>query len=219
LNYKKHYEALIERAKSRLVIGLVERHHILPRCMGGGDDAENIAILTPEEHYVAHQLLVKIHPDVRGLVHAAMKMSKQCTGNKAYGWLRNRHSEIVRAHRHSPEIRERISKGLVGKKRPPRTQEHRDRLREARKNLTPEQRARIGAAGKGRKHSEETKAKLSTERKGIKKSAETRLKMSLAAMGNKKALGHRHTPEAMAKMSLAKRMRDAERKAKNEANL
>lgn len=216
MNYAKHYNALMLRAKSRLLIGLVERHHILPRCMGGGNEPENMADLTPEEHYVAHQLLVKMHPEVRGLVHAAMKMSKQCTGNKAYGWLRHRHSEIVRAHRHSPEVRERISKNLIGKKRPPRTQEHRDKLREARKNLTPEQRARIGAAGKGRKHSEEMKAKLSAARIGIKKSEETRKKMSLAAMGNKKCLGRKHTPEAIAKMSLAKRMRDAERRAKNE---
>ena len=43
--------------------GYVERHHILPKCVGGGDESENLVPLTPEEHYLAHQLLVKMHPD------------------------------------------------------------------------------------------------------------------------------------------------------------
>lgn len=38
-----------------------ERHHILPRSLGGGDEPENIIRLTPEDHYFAHLLLAKIY--------------------------------------------------------------------------------------------------------------------------------------------------------------
>ena len=40
-----------------------ERHHILPKCMGGVDE-NNITYLTPREHYIAHWLLCKIHKDM-----------------------------------------------------------------------------------------------------------------------------------------------------------
>ena len=52
--------------------------------------------LTPEEHYVAHQLLVKIHPTNYKLVTAAFCMTFDKDGkrsnNKLYGWLRREYS-------------------------------------------------------------------------------------------------------------------------------
>jgi len=59
MNYKKHYNILMDRAKNRELKGYTEKHHIVPKCVGGNDDASNIVVLTPEEHYVAHQLLLK----------------------------------------------------------------------------------------------------------------------------------------------------------------
>lgn len=38
----------------------LERHHIIPRSMGGKDDAGNIVLLTPKQHYIAHLLLFKM---------------------------------------------------------------------------------------------------------------------------------------------------------------
>jgi len=38
-----------------------EKHHILPRCLGGGDAKSNIIRLTPEDHLFAHIVLAKIH--------------------------------------------------------------------------------------------------------------------------------------------------------------
>lgn len=64
-----HYDRLIERARIRKLEGYVEKHHILPKCIGGSNDKTNIVSLTPEEHYVAHQLLVKIYPGVQGLIY------------------------------------------------------------------------------------------------------------------------------------------------------
>lgn len=36
-------------------------HHILPRALGGDDNGDNLAILTPREHFVIHHLLWKMH--------------------------------------------------------------------------------------------------------------------------------------------------------------
>lgn len=92
MNYTKIYKSLIERSKFRLLEGYGEKHHIIPKCMGGTDDKSNITILTPEEHYIAHQLLVKIYPNNKKLLSAAMMMCANRKGNKVYGWLRKQWS-------------------------------------------------------------------------------------------------------------------------------
>ena len=69
--------------------------------MGGTYEAKNVVYLTPEEHFVAHQLLVKMYPKHRGLIKAAMVMAagnerQNRSENKHYGWLRKRHSEALK---------------------------------------------------------------------------------------------------------------------------
>jgi hypothetical protein len=103
MNYIKHYNNLITRSKDRNLSCYLEAHHIVPKCIGGTDDSTNIVMLTPEEHYVAHQLLVKIynHP---GLIQAALMMSvsnyKHANGlgrkNKLYGWLKRKYLEVCK---------------------------------------------------------------------------------------------------------------------------
>lgn len=41
--------------------GYTEKHHILPRALGGGNEAENLIRLTPGDHFFAHLLLAKMH--------------------------------------------------------------------------------------------------------------------------------------------------------------
>jgi len=92
MDYKKHYNLLIERAENRKLEGYSEKHHIIPRCMGGTDEKDNIVCLTPEEHFVAHQLLVKMYPDNNSLVYAAQMMTVgKNRSNKLYGWLKRKH--------------------------------------------------------------------------------------------------------------------------------
>jgi hypothetical protein len=101
MDYKKHYDLLIERAKTRQLAGYTEKHHILPKCMGGTNKKSNIVKLTPEEHYLAHQLLVKMHPQNELLIYAAHKMTINSTNtnrtNKEYGWLKRYHQKICKA--------------------------------------------------------------------------------------------------------------------------
>lgn len=95
MDYKKIYDSLITRGKNRVLESYKERHHIVPRCMGGSDDKENLVDLTAEEHYVAHQLLVKIYPKNHSLARAAQMMIPNRKTNKLYGWLRKRFSEAM----------------------------------------------------------------------------------------------------------------------------
>lgn len=90
MDYYKHYDLLISRAKDRKLDCYTEQHHIIPRCIGGSDEKDNLVRLTPEEHYVAHQLLVKMYPMVGQLVLAAQMMIPNRDNNKTYGWIRRK---------------------------------------------------------------------------------------------------------------------------------
>jgi hypothetical protein len=94
VNAAKHYDSLISRARSRALSGYSERHHIVPRCLGGSDRQENLVDLTAREHYIAHQLLMKIHPSSVALARAANMMAHSPTGarigNRIYGWIKAR---------------------------------------------------------------------------------------------------------------------------------
>lgn len=119
MNYKKHYDLLMEKSKNRVIEGYMERHHIIPRCLGGSDDPENITMLTPEEHFLAHQLLVKIYPKSSPLIKAALLMTTHNTpkrvNNKLFGWLRRRASVV-----HSQWLEENgHPRGMLGKKHNP----------------------------------------------------------------------------------------------------
>jgi hypothetical protein len=92
MNYSKHYKQLIERSKDRIILGYSEKHHILPRCLGGSDDIANLAVLTAEEHFVAHQLLCKMYPGNYRLTMAAAMMCASRPTNKYYSWLRKKHA-------------------------------------------------------------------------------------------------------------------------------
>ena len=98
MNYSRIYESLIQHAKDRVPEGYIERHHIVPRCMGGSDENENLVALTPEEHFTAHVLLVKMYPENTPLIKAVQKMcqGKQRKRNKMYGWLKRRFSEEMK---------------------------------------------------------------------------------------------------------------------------
>jgi hypothetical protein len=61
--YHKWYDSIIERRRANTPEGYVERHHIIPHCLGGSNDNSNIVKLTAREHFVCHLLLTKMFPD------------------------------------------------------------------------------------------------------------------------------------------------------------
>ena len=66
MDYKKIYYKIIENAKheikeDRRNIGYFEKHHILPKSLGGSNDKNNLVKLTAREHFICHWLLVKMY--------------------------------------------------------------------------------------------------------------------------------------------------------------
>jgi len=74
MNYKLKYDKLIEYYRKNLSEGYVEKHHIIPKCVGGTDDVNNLILLPARAHFLAHYLLHKCYPDNRKLAHAFAMM-------------------------------------------------------------------------------------------------------------------------------------------------
>jgi hypothetical protein len=215
MNYKEIYNRLVSNKTKK--IGYVENHHIIPRCLGGSDDKENIVELYPEEHYLAHLLLCKIHPKNQKLLYAAMNMT---TGsminngkrtNKAYGWLRRQYAESMSGdnnpNRKNPELQKLAALKRTGQKR---TEETKAKMSMAQKGrtFTDETKLKMAESAKNRPHiSEETREKLKNRVPnkpwtGKKMSDEIKSKMSIAHKGKKMS------EEAKQKMKIAAKNRE-----------
>ncbi len=60
--YTKWYHNIILKAKIRILPTEIynEKHHIIPRSLGGNDNESNIISLTAKEHFICHLLLTKM---------------------------------------------------------------------------------------------------------------------------------------------------------------
>ena len=58
--YTKTYFKLIEKAKNNLFEGYTEKHHIIPKSLGGSNDENNLVTLTARQHFISHLLLTKM---------------------------------------------------------------------------------------------------------------------------------------------------------------
>lgn len=90
MDNKRHYRKLIINALNRTNLNeYYELHHIVPRCLGGSDDDTNLVKLTVREHFIAHQLLYRIHKhENRNLIHAVFAFFEDANEHRHV--LRNR---------------------------------------------------------------------------------------------------------------------------------
>lgn len=134
MDYQRLHDSIIDRAKGRTLDAYTETHHILPRCLGGTDDPNNLVSLTAKEHFLVHKLLVEIYPEEKSLKFALWMMSN-CKkenrsyriGSREYERLRKDHSELIsevqkgntntRGYKHSEETKKNMSKAMEGNKR------------------------------------------------------------------------------------------------------
>jgi len=182
MNYTVHHDTIIKRAKFRLLEGYTERHHIIPKCMGGTNDPDNLVDLTAREHYVIHQLLVKMYPENEKLVQAAHMMTMNLHGkrskNRKYSWLRKKHANTMsismmgntnskgkKKPSRSKEHVENHRRTMIGKKKPTRTKVHCENLSNSltgikKGPMSDEHKQKIRDANRGRVFTEEHKQKL-----------------------------------------------------------
>jgi hypothetical protein len=131
MNYQNIYNQIIERAQLRQINSYKERHHIIPKCMGGSDSKENLVELTAREHFLCHRLLCEIYPNNDKLWYALFLMSIGKQKSKKYHYIiSSRLYEKIKIEWQSKvknkpkpdgfmskEIRQKISESNKGKSR------------------------------------------------------------------------------------------------------
>lgn len=191
MNYFTIYNQIIERAKHRTLTGYIERHHIIPRCIGGLDTSDNIVKLTAREHYICHRILVRLYPHNSKLVYAFWAMSNQkskyqqrsMVSSRAYSEAKEMFSSVHSEREVSTETRKKLSNSRKGKSSP-KSQESIQKLINSGVNtrFTKGQ----DSCNKGKKLSAETLKKRSESRKDYKISEETKQKISNTLKGKSK---------------------------------
>jgi hypothetical protein len=176
-HHYNRYTRFIGSLRGQPVHGYAEVHHIVPRSLGGSDDADNLVRLTARQHYVAHWMLA------RALGGSAARAFFMMSNFGKYGQVNSTTYAMARQ-----EYAEQISQQLKDRPNVPVfTDAHRLKLRQAKlgRKLPEETRRKVGEAQRGRKLSEETRKRISDAKKGIatrgcgwKHSDETRKKMT-----------------------------------------
>lgn len=176
--YSKWYNQLITRAQNRTLPKELykERHHVIPRSIGGNNSKENIVNLTAREHFICHWLLVKMTTgNVRvkmvyafRLMRAEQKNQQRYNTNftsRVYEYYKN---EFIEAH----------IKRATGRKY---TEEQKRKMSIAQKKSyqetwTEEMKARrnaaVAEANRRRVYTDEMRENRSKGLKGIKRSPE-----------------------------------------------
>jgi hypothetical protein len=187
--YSHWYYNIISNAQTRELPKetYIEKHHIIPKSLGGSNKKENIANLTAREHLICHLLLIRITSgDAKSkMACAAMRMMfSSKTHNRCK--VSSRTYEFVRTavalskkgktgYKHTDEAKEKISISKLGKSR----------------IFTEEWRANISRSQQGLKKSpcsDERKQKISISQKGIPRgpqSVEHRRKVSESKKGKR----------------------------------
>ncbi len=171
MDYGSVYGRLVERAKTRPQPAVFERHHVIPKCVGGSLGKENLVLLTPREHLFAHKLLVRIYPKELGLWLALVMMGRLVKyRSKIFESERIRARQIRREFRYSDVSKKKMSESAKKRGRnSPRT-EFKKGLVPWNKGLAPEDSHRFG-----KRHSEETKAKMRTTQQRLREEQSARI--------------------------------------------
>jgi len=84
MDYKKIHDSIIERAKNRKLDGYIEKHHIIPKCMNGSNQPNNLVELTAREHFLVHWLLHEMYPENSDLRYAFWSMCRSSDNQRRY---------------------------------------------------------------------------------------------------------------------------------------
>jgi hypothetical protein len=198
-----------------------EKHHIVPRCMGGSDDEENLIELSYPQHIMAHYLIAIENKGTefyyKNMVALNMMLSfkskyteediLEILSDEEYLNIleerkisfAKRMADIKTGRKHSEESKKKMSEVQKGRIV---SEECKRKLREINlgkklKPLSEETKQKISESLKGHtynlgsKRSEETKRKMSEANKGKKCSEETKRKISEIHKGKKHSEEHK----------------------------
>lgn len=247
MNYQKIYNDIINKYKilnlQKYEKEYLETHHIIPRCIGGTNDEENLVNIPAKVHFICHLLLSKIYKNdsdkYKKLFQAlfmmsVMKNSKQdrhIITSKQYEKIRLKYSEFRKNTPQSKKANEKRRQKLLGRK------VWNDGLTKETNQILKLIGEKISKKLKGRIFSEQHKKHISNGLKksdkkrgknnhwygtrgpmgGKKHTIETRLKMSQKQSGKNNAFyGKHHTKESNKKNSekIKLKWKDPEYRAK-----
>jgi len=124
--YSRLYNSIINGSIDRNIDGYIEKHHIIPKSLGGINTPSNIAELTAREHYICHYLLTKcLEGDDRNKMIYAFNMMNVSTkhqdryhNSRLYEANRKEFSKTHSANqtgkRHTKETKRKMSEGRKG---------------------------------------------------------------------------------------------------------
>jgi len=129
--YTKIYYQIVSKATSRSLDASIysEKHHVIPRSLGGIDDNTNIVVLTAREHFICHWLLTKMtsDDDKKKMVYAHWRMVNTKNSNrynvtsKIYEFAKLEFDKLNRGRIVSDVTRQ--------KQKAPKSQEHKEKLK------------------------------------------------------------------------------------------
>lgn len=204
MDYKKVYERLILKAKSenrkKNKKIYYEKHHIIPKSLGGKDTKDNLILLTAKEHYLAHLLLLEQYTgkekarlsfgffmmcqinsnqkriiSSRNFDKAKKIMSRNCSGINSTFYGKT----------HSTEVKKILSEKMKGDNNPSVKYGVWNKGLDL-PSLSEEHKNKISESLKGYHHTEETKDKISKAHKNKIKSDEHKNKISKTLKGRKR---------------------------------
>lgn len=193
--YLKWYTSIVISSLDRNIYGTyTEKHHILPKSLGGDNNKENIVSLTAREHFICHKLLYRVMLSKvnRKKMLFAFHMMSKCN---------NQNQKRTINSREYNKIRSELSLMSSGENNHFYGKTHNE-----------ESRKKIGEKSKGRIPGKITRQKMSMSRLGKKKDPDVvrRQVETRIANGN-----NRHSEETKKKMSEARLGRKTGRPAWN----
>jgi hypothetical protein len=118
--YSNWYYDIINRAKARPrdQDQYYERHHIIPKCLGGNNSKDNLVYLTGREHFICHWLLTKMVDGVyqkkmayacKRLMHSKNKnQDRYKINSRLYEVLKISMNKLLKDREFTPEWRDKL---------------------------------------------------------------------------------------------------------------
>ena len=101
--YSNWYYQIIQRSQSRErnPLLLYEKHHIIPKSLGGSNDKKNLAHLTLREHFLVHRLLAKMTTGQNNIkmvwaIHRMLYAGNRIVNSHTYEICRRQFVEMLR---------------------------------------------------------------------------------------------------------------------------
>lgn len=161
--YKQWHDNIIAKGKNRKLSGYKEKHHILPRSLGGNNSKDNLVDLTPKEHFIIHMLLCKFtlgkaRIKMLNAFHAMIYFTKKNRNYKVTSRIVEKLKIEFQKNNpvFDPEVRRKIGIGNKGKKLTNKTKKQMSKSKMGNKNAL------------GLRHSEEFKERIKNKNKGNK---------------------------------------------------